>query len=225
MSRYTDPEFIEAFDGATKSEVREYLAAYELCMMPYWGAEELATAIHASDDGRAEAQALRAITLAQKAQELPDFFTPKNGIEWAMDRGYLCGKYARFSGAAIGTYGHPSRPLNDGPHHNQKPPTTDTAMPASEAASEVHDIAERSPVKRRTWRDIAWLYVVETFKAGQYSTAKNLYKALENKAGVSDSPFERGTGVNSHSLYVREVSETVKLKTIQNAWADIKASR
>ena len=79
--------------------------------------------------------------------------------------------------------------------------------------------------KRRTWRDVAWPYVVQTFKASQYATAKDFYRALENKAGTSDSPFDKGTGVNLHSLYVREMSETVMLKTIQNAWAEIKASR
>ena len=118
----TDNEFIKAFDGATKDEAREYLAAYELCAMPYWGAEELATAIHAADVGRSKELALRAATLAQIANELPDAFTPKQGIEWAMDRGYLFGEHARFVGAAMGTYGHPHNPLSDGPHHATAPP-------------------------------------------------------------------------------------------------------
>ena len=111
------------------------------------------------------------------------------------------------------------------PEPQKKAPVTDTATPAPLVAGDLPDTVERFQVKRRTWRDVAWPYVVETFKAGQYSTAKDFYRALENKAGASDSPFEKGTGVNIHSLYVREISETVTLKTIQNAWADIKASR
>lgn len=78
---------------------------------------------------------------------------------------------------------------------------------------------------RQTWRDVAWLYVVETFKAGQYSTAKDFYRSLENKAGANDSPFDKGTGVHRDSLYVREISQTVSLQTIRNAWPDIKTSR
>ena len=104
-------------------------------------------------------------------------------------------------------------------------PATDTVPPAPVVTSELPDMVEHSQVKRRTWRDVAWPYVVETFKASQYSTAKDFYRALENKAGASDSPFDKGTGVNVHSLYVREISEKLAPKTIQNAWAEIKASR
>ncbi len=141
----TDAEFIEAFDGATKSEVREYLDAYELCRMPYWGAEELASAIHAADSGRAEKLVLRAVTLAQKANELPDTFTPKQGVEWAMDRGYLFGYHARLAGAAIGTYGHPHNPLSDGPHHGQTAPAVDAATPV---ASEIKTTTAPVPKQR-----------------------------------------------------------------------------
>ena len=111
------------------------------------------------------------------------------------------------------------------PEPQQKAPATDTATPAPLVAGDPPDTVERSQVKRRTWRDVAWPYLVETFKAGQYSTAKEFYRALENKASANDSPFDKGTGPHLHSLYVREMSETVTLKTIQNAWADIKASR
>lgn len=79
--------------------------------------------------------------------------------------------------------------------------------------------------KRRTWRDVAFLYMVEVFKAGQYPTAKEFYRALEKKAGAG-SPFDRGTGPNSDSLFVREISEKLTFKTIQNyVWPDLKASR
>lgn len=110
------------------------------------------------------------------------------------------------------------------PKPQQTAPATDTATPAPVAASEPLDGGKSLPVKRRTWRDIAWPYVVETFKAGQYSTAKEFYRALENKAGTSGSPFDHGIGANLHSLYVRELSTTVSLKTIQNAWQKIRAT-
>ena len=107
----------------------------------------------------------------------------------------------------------------------QPAPAQTASIPAPVVAGDLPDTVERPKVTRRTWRDVAWLYLVETFKAGQYSTAKDYYRALENKAGASDSPFDKGTGLQLHSLYVREMSETVTLKTIQNAWAEIKASR
>jgi hypothetical protein len=67
-------------------------------------------------------------------------------------------------------------------------------------------------------------YVVETFKAGSFTTAKMLFKALERKAGA-DSPFDLGTGANRDSLVVRDISESLTLKTIQNAWGEIKGIR
>jgi hypothetical protein len=75
---------------------------------------------------------------------------------------------------------------------------------------------------RRTWRDVALPYMEEVFKAAQYPTAKDFYRALEKKAGAG-SPFDRGTGPNSDSLYVRELSEKLTFKTIQNVvWPQLK---
>lgn len=125
----TDDEFKEDFDDSSKDEAREFLDAYELSVMPYWGADELAKAIHDSDQGRDEKLALRAITLAQKVGEIPDVFTPKQGVEWAMDRGYLIRYYAGFVCAAPGI-GHPHNLLSDGPHHKQKSRAQNTATPA-----------------------------------------------------------------------------------------------
>jgi hypothetical protein len=95
-----------------------------------------------------------------------------------------------------------------------EPTPAQTATPAPVVASD-------GPAKRRTWRDVAWHYMVLVFNAGQFTTAKTLYQALENKAG-KDSPFDVGTGANRGSLVVREISETLSLKTVQNAWAELK---
>lgn len=79
--------------------------------------------------------------------------------------------------------------------------------------------------RRRTWRDVALPYMEEVFKAGQYPTAKEFYRALEKKAGAG-SPFDRGTGPNSDCLFVREISEKVSFKTVQNvAWPQLKKNR
>jgi hypothetical protein len=148
IQRESDDDFRDAF-GKTKDEAREILAAYELCAMPYWGADELATAIHDADNGRDEKQALRAVTLAQNVKELPNTFTPKQGIEWAMDRGYLFGIHARFAGAAIGTYGHPHKPLSDGPHQAPK------AAPVEDASDSLtRDVpaTKALPVVLSAWR-------------------------------------------------------------------------
>jgi hypothetical protein len=84
---------------------------------------------------------------------------------------------------------------------------------------------ERTPHKMaKKWRDIAWDYVVETHHAGQYTTAKTLFKKLEAIAGTNGSPFQKGVGANLGKLFIGEISVSVSLKTIQNAWSAIKNS-
>lgn len=99
-------------------------------------------------------------------------------------------------------------------------PAQNTTTPAPMVA--VGDDLAPLKQKRRTWRDVALPYMVEVFKAAQYTTAKEFYRALEKKAGAG-SPFDRGTGPNSDSLFVREISEKLTLKTVQNvAWPQLK---
>lgn len=107
----TDESSKEAFDGATKDEARAHLAQWEPCYMPQWGAPELVKAIVLSDTGRDEALALRAVSMAQSAKELPEAFSPKEGIQWAMARGYLIARnICAWCGVEPGIYGHPSNP-------------------------------------------------------------------------------------------------------------------
>jgi hypothetical protein len=83
----------------------------------------------------------------------------------------------------------------------------------------------RIHAKRQTWSDVAWPYVVQVFSEGQYTTAKELYGALEKKSGVASSPFDRGVGPSRGKLVVRDINKSVSLKTIQNCWADIQSAR
>lgn len=83
---------------------------------------------------------------------------------------------------------------------------------------------DKSKVRSPTWRDVAMPYIVQVFKSGQYSTAKALYNALEKKAGSEGCPFEKGIGPHAHSLFVREISQPVALKTFQTAWPEIRGS-
>lgn len=76
--------------------------------------------------------------------------------------------------------------------------------------------------KRQTWRDATWPYVVKTFKAGQYKTAKDFYKALLSTAGQNESPFKKGSGQNIGSLFVDAIGKPLALKTVENAMAEIR---
>ena len=86
----------------------------------------------------------------------------------------------------------------------------------------VADSASNAPTlepktKPRTWWDVSSAYIVEVMQAGQYATAKELYRALEAKAGPN-APFDKGTGANRGSLFVREIAQPLSVKTVQNNW-------
>lgn len=80
------------------------------------------------------------------------------------------------------------------------------------------------PAKRKTWRDVALPYVRDMYRDGQFATAKALYQAMFRLAGTPESPFDKGTGPHAHSLFVRDIAEPLEVKTLQNAWGEIKAN-
>lgn len=60
-------------------------------------------------------------------------------------------------------------------------------------------------------------YIAGVMSDGKYGTAKELYKALETKAGP-ESPFEKGTDSNRDKLFVRAIHCHISVKTMQNNW-------
>ncbi len=75
-------------------------------------------------------------------------------------------------------------------------------------------------------RDLVLPYMRRVYKAGQYSTAKEFFRALEKKAGIDDSPFEQGKGLQVGSLFVRKLGKPLSLKAVQNHyWKELRDSR
>lgn len=77
------------------------------------------------------------------------------------------------------------------------------------------------PAKRRTLWDVVTPYIIEVMQAGQYASAKELFKALETKAGQG-SPFDKGSDNNRYSLFVRDICEPLAWKTLQNRWPKLR---
>ncbi len=103
-------------------------------------------------------------------------------------------------------------------------PSTDTVAVESTQAQAVQPQADApAPVSkpkakgRTTWKDVSTEYIVGVMRRGNYATCKELYRALEANAGP-DSPFDKGTGDNLYSLFVREIAQPLRLKTVQNEW-------
>lgn len=91
-----------------------------------------------------------------------------------------------------------------------------TAPEAKQAEPQAAPVMD-ARAKPRTWWDVSSAYIVEVMQAGQYATAKELYRALEAKAGPN-APFDKGTGASRGSLFVREIAQPLSLKTVQNNW-------
>jgi hypothetical protein len=77
--------------------------------------------------------------------------------------------------------------------------------------------AEAVPAK---WWEAVLPYMVETLKAGRFSSAKEFHRALEVSSGSPGSPFEKVQG----ELRVRDFGQTVALKTVQNRWKEVRAA-
>lgn len=105
-----------------------------------------------------------------------------------------------------------------GPHTPPKSGLQQQGQAAITAASK----KPNRGTKDRNWWSIARSYIVEVMRAGQYGTAKDVFRALESKVGEPDSPFELGTGNNRGSLYIPEIGQTLALKTFQNKFKELR---
>lgn len=100
---------------------------------------------------------------------------------------------------------------------SRKPPHVFSTVSAPEPQAAAPAPVMNTKAKPRTWWDVSSAYIVEVVQAGQYATAKELYRALEAKAGPN-APFDKGTGASRGSLFVREIAQPLSLKTVQNNW-------
>lgn len=75
---------------------------------------------------------------------------------------------------------------------------------------------------RRTWWEIASPFMAKTLCQERCTTAKELYNAMRTTAGQPNSPFDKGEGAHRGSLIVREISQPLALKTVQNHWQELR---
>jgi len=75
---------------------------------------------------------------------------------------------------------------------------------------------------RRNWWDIASPFMANTLRQQRCTTAKALFNTLGSTVGQPDSPFDKGEGPHRGSLIVREISQPLSLKTVQNNWQKLR---
>lgn len=88
MQDYDDKEFKEAFFGVTKKQADKFLKIWELCCLTEWRRKQLAEAINFFDN-RNTSNIKIDIKTAQRNNNLSESFPPRQGIQWALSRGYL----------------------------------------------------------------------------------------------------------------------------------------
>jgi hypothetical protein len=101
------------------------------------------------------------------------------------------------------------------------PSVAATAGGNASTTAEAGPVVKPSPVRRKTWKDVAWPYMVDKLRAGRFATAVALNHALHEEAGSPGSPFDKGEGQHRGSLWVRAISAPLAVKTIQNSWAEL----
>lgn len=124
----------------------------------------------------------------------------------------------RYAACQFGLYG----PLRSVPRH----PVPGAISIVPEGLPATVSCTPEKPVPRKlpsTWWDLASAYIVAVMSTGQYATAKDVYRALEAKAGEPGSPFAIGTGSNRGTLFMRESSQVLRLKTLQNRIKELRA--
>lgn len=99
--------------------------------------------------------------------------------------------------------------------------------PSNESPADIAEDTSNATVvkhraKRQTWFDVSSQYIVGVMRAGQYGSCKELFRALAAKAGP-DSPFDKGTGDNRGKLFVRQISCSLALHTLENRMKDLRA--
>jgi hypothetical protein len=225
--------------ACSPEEAAVALACCELAELPAWDETALidAATVGGNEEERvmwgheSREQLARRISLVMKAEKAPEVMSPADGVLLLRRAGInvfhqLLDAVAWLqlgSDATLPNY----RLLKGIAEPQQTAPATDNAPPAPVVAvvpSNQMESTKAGPLtkvttgtRRLTWFDVCFVYLVETFKAGQYSTAKAFYKALESKAGMTGSPFDKGSGQNAGSLFVRDIGKPLALKTLENA--------
>lgn len=100
-----------------------------------------------------------------------------------------------------------------------------TAPPAADTASRERS-EKAGPAGRNipAWVDKAAPYIAKVLREGRHATAKDLHTALFNKAGIDDSPFQKGSGVKRDNIVFGDGLSSISLKRFQNLWTQIKTA-
>ncbi len=233
--------------GVNEDEAWLSLKCADLATLPAWDAEALLDAATAYlTHGREMAarygytiegnipegveRVKRRIRLAMLAEKTPDVMSPLDGVLLLRRAGIDVFHELLDAVAAIqldsDDWQHNYRLLKGLAEPKQTVPSTciapaqNTATPALVVAGNEPVPARKRPSKRRTWRDVAMPYVVETYRAGKYKTAHVFYVALVNKAGLENSPFT----LHDRELFMTDIGKSLAEKTIENAMPEIKAA-
>ena len=141
-------------------------------------------------------------------------FRPGEVIAWATSRGCFPDFPFSETDADMGNPAHPTRAVAF-----VVADSTSNAPAPSPTKQAPNRTTTRE--KRPAWLEVAGPYITEVMRAGQYATGKELFNALEERAGP-DSPFDKGQGGNRGDLFVREIAKTVTLKTMQNQFSKLR---
>ena len=98
----------------------------------------------------------------------------------------------------------------------QPAPEQTTATPAPVEASRCRE-------KKPSIEAVALDYMRAEFNQGQFQSAAKFHKYLKTTAGVNNSPFEMGTGINASKLFCPAAGSFFDAGTLGKIWPKIRA--
>jgi len=113
----------------------------------------------------------------------------------------------------VARFGDVSRALSLG----DTSPTVAPKLAAAPAPAKPAPVVKRS---RIGWRQLALPYMAQVWKSEKYSTYKEFYRALTDKASESDSPFY----IKDRELHLKQNGKPLALNTVQNNMLEIKSA-
>lgn len=229
------PDSIREEYACSPEEAAEALKCCDLAELLAW--DETALIDAATVGGEEEARVMwglesrdaiaRRVSLAIKAEKAPDVMSPAEGVLLLRRAGIHVFHQLLDAVAvmAIEPFTIESqslyRQMKGIPETQRQAQENDTSVSAQRAA--VDDVPTKRKANKPSIEKVALDYMRKEYLSAHFQSAAKFHKHLIKTAGVNDSPFVKGDGLNAGKLFCPAASSFYDAGTLGKIWAKIRA--